>query len=201
MYRHRAKILKISLTALLIAMIAILELLPKPRAPWGMSIDFVAVPVLIAFFLLGVRYALAVSAGMFAILTMIGFGSFIGATMKFTATLPMFLIPALLLYTPLCSSTRSPREYANALKYALAAAIAIAVRCLAMIALNYYWAIPLFFNMPIEEAIKVFFFGSLWGFIWFVSSMNIVQGVVDAAVSWLIVFGAKLPEKLPVSSV
>ncbi|HDI47051.1 MAG TPA: hypothetical protein ENF82_04515 [Candidatus Methanomethylia archaeon] len=193
----RARAFHIPLVALLIAMVGILELLPKPRAPWGMSIDLVAVPVLIAFFLLGTRYALAVSIGMLVILSFIGGGSYIGATMKFTATLPMFLMPALLLYTPFFSSSKSPRAYAKLPKYLAAVALAIMVRCLAMIALNYYWAVPLFLGMPIEKAIEMFFFGSIWGFIWFVSSMNIVQGIVDAAASWIIVFGAKLHEKLP----
>ena len=193
----RTRAFHIPLVALFIAMVGILELLPKPRAPWGMSIDFVAVPVLIAFFLLGTRYALAVSVGMLVILSFIGGGAYIGATMKFTATLPMFLMPAFLLYTPLFSSSKSPRAYANLPKYLAAVALAIMVRCLAMIALNYYWAVPLFLDMPIEEAIETYFFGSIWGFVWFVSSMNIIQGIVDAAAGWLIVFGSKLHERLP----
>jgi len=57
------------------------------------------------------------------------------------------------------------------------------------VVLNYYWALPLFFQMPVEKIIEIFFFGSYLGFISFVSSMNILQGMVDLVGSWLLVFG------------
>ncbi|MEM3366672.1 MAG: hypothetical protein QXM93_09675, partial [Candidatus Methanomethyliaceae archaeon] len=57
------------------------------------------------------------------------------------------------------------------------------------VVLNYYWALPLFFQMPVEKIIENFFFGSYLGFVSFVSTMNIVQGIVDLVGSWVLVFG------------
>ncbi|RLE49632.1 MAG: hypothetical protein DRJ31_04200 [Candidatus Methanomethylicota archaeon] len=160
--------------AALLALSVVFELLPKVRAPWGMSIDFVAVPILIAFFVFGFKEALALSAGLWVLLCIMGFGSFIGGTMKVMATLPMFAIPAILAHL------MKRREVIFSLWFtAIAFPLALLVRCAVAVVLNYYWAIPLFFGEPIEVLIEKFFFGSIWGFIWFVSAMNITQGVVD----------------------
>ncbi|RLE52207.1 MAG: hypothetical protein DRJ33_04290 [Candidatus Methanomethylicota archaeon] len=165
----------------LLALSIVFELLPKVRVPWGMSVDFVAVPILIAFFIFGFREALMLSAGLWIVLCAMGFGSFIGGTMKVAATLPMFAVPAFL--TRISGSRNmvfSPQFTV------LAFPLALLARCVVTVALNYYWAIPLFFGEPIEVLIEKFFFGSIWGFVWFVSAMNITQGVVDYLTSLLV---------------
>jgi len=190
----------VAAAAVFIALSALFELLPKPRVPWGMSIDFVAVPVLLAFFLFGVRCALIVSFGMFIILNFIGFFPPVGAIMKLAATLPMFLIPALLLYTPLGGKDRSPQVFSSPLKMLIAAALAITVRCIAMVILNYYWAIPIFatvfFGISFEEFFEKQFGGAIWAFIWYVASMNLTQGIIDVAVSWAVAFKGRLASLL-----
>ncbi|MBC7113924.1 MAG: hypothetical protein H5T34_07945, partial [Candidatus Methanomethyliales bacterium] len=85
---------------------------------------------------------------------------------------------------------RSPQNaYKSIPKYSIAAIASLLVRCGVAVVLNYYWALPLFFQMPVEKIIETFFFGSFFGFVSFVSSMNILQGIVDLVGSWLIVFG------------
>lgn len=190
----------VAAAAVFIALLTIFELLPKPRVPWGMSIDFVAVPVMLAFFLFGVRCALLVSAGMFIILNFIGFFPPVGAVMKLVATVPMFLVPALLLYTPLGGDFKTPYVFKSLKRVLPAAVLAIAVRCLVTVVLNYYWAIPIlasvFFGVSWEEYFQTQFGGAIWAFVWFIASMNITQGVIDFAVSWLVAFKAKVADLL-----
>ena len=61
---------------------------------WGMTIDLVAVPILLAFFLFGFELAMWVLVLTAIVITVISPTSWIGASMKFTATLPMLAIPA-----------------------------------------------------------------------------------------------------------
>jgi len=65
---------------------------------WGMWIDFVAVPWMIAFFLLGVEAAFTTSIIMLILISLVAASGVIGAVMKFIATIPMFLVPAMLLF-------------------------------------------------------------------------------------------------------
>lgn len=168
--------------AMLLSASLVFELMPKVRAPWGMSIDFVAVPILVAFFAYGVKEALALSAGLWVMLCLLGFGSFVGGTMKVATTIPTFLVPAgLASLMGLRGSTNLLSEVRFA---SLALPCALATRCAVAVVLNYFWAVPLFWGQPIEALIDRFFFGSLWGFIWFVSAMNITQGAVDYLVGW-----------------
>ena len=198
MARVESKAFKISVVALLLALTAVFEFINRAlplRAPWGMSIDFVALPVMIAFFILGTRYALLTGVGLFAILTIFGYGAYVGAVMKFSATIPMVLVLGGLNLTPLRNKDNPSLTYRSIAKFILAAALAVVARCIVATVINYYWAIPLFFSMPVEQVIQTFFFGSIWGFVSFVSAMNMTQGMIDLAVSWIIVFGFGLAKR------
>ncbi len=192
MSRANSNAFRISLVAFMIALCGILEMansvLPL-RVPWGMSIDFVALPVMIVFFILGTRYSIVTALGMYAVLCVIGFAGFVGSTMKFFATVPMVIVLGALTLTPLKDRVWPAMTYSSIPKYVLAAALALVARCAVASAVNYFWAIPIFFAMPIDQVIENMFFGSIWGFIAFVSGMNITQGVIDLAVAWIIVFG------------
>ena len=61
---------------------------------FGMTVDLVGVPILLGFFLFGLDAAVYISILTALIITLIAPTSWIGAVMKFTATVPMFLIPA-----------------------------------------------------------------------------------------------------------
>ena len=201
MSRVTSRAFRISLLASMIALSAILELINRAlplRVPWGMSIDFVALPVMLTFFILGTRYATLSSIGMYAVLLVIGFAGFVGGTMKFFATVPMVLVLGALLLTPLKNKAFPVMTYRSLPKYIFAAALAIAARCIVATLLNYYWAIPLFFSMPVDQVIQNFFLGSIWGFVGFVSAMNVTQGILDLAVSWVFVFGFGLIKRFAV---
>lgn len=189
MSRVASRAYKVTILSLMIALVYVFELVNRAlplRVPWGMSIDFVALPVMIAFFVLGTRYAVATGVGMYLILIIFGFANFVGATMKFASTIAMVLVLGLVAFI------WSRRRGSAALPVPVllpASALALAARCLVAALLNYYWAIPIFLAMPIEEVINTMFFGSIWGFLAFVSSMNLVQGAIDLALSWTISLG------------
>jgi len=64
---------------------------------FGMTVDLVAVPVLLAFFLFGLEHSLWVLLIASLVITVIAPDSWLGASMKFSATLPMLTLPALYL--------------------------------------------------------------------------------------------------------
>ncbi|MCS7098246.1 MAG: hypothetical protein NZ922_04645 [Candidatus Methanomethyliaceae archaeon] len=170
----------------MLTLVYILELINRAmplRVPWGMSIDFVAVPILLIFFILGIKYGIISSLGMLLILTIIGYGGIIGAIMKTSTTISMIVVLAVFL-----PWIKSEFSYKSRIKYSLAAILALLTRCGVACLLNYYFALPLFFKMPIEQLIELFFFGSIYGFIAYVSLMNITQGIVDLVLSWITVF-------------
>jgi riboflavin transporter FmnP len=203
MSRAASKAFRISLLATMIALTAVLEIINRMlplRVPWGMSIDFVALPVMLAFFILGTRYAILCGVGMYAILLIIGFAGFVGGTMKFFATIPMVLVFGALMLTPLKNKDSPALTYRSMPKFILVAALALAARCAVATFLNYYWAIPLFFSMPVDQVIQAFFFGSIWGFVGYISALNITQGVLDLALSWTIAFGFGLIKRFTVTN-
>lgn len=65
---------------------------------FGMTVDVAAVPVLLAFFVLGYEAALYVLALLALLIAFTPQTSFVGAVMKFAATLPMILVPAVYLF-------------------------------------------------------------------------------------------------------
>jgi riboflavin transporter FmnP len=62
---------------------------------FGMTVDLVALPVLLAFFIFGFEEALNVCVLMAILITLVSPETWLGASMKFAATLPMILLPAL----------------------------------------------------------------------------------------------------------
>ncbi len=64
---------------------------------FGMTVDLVGVPVLLAFFVLGYEAALYVLAILAVLITFASPAGYIGSIMKFSAVLPMLLVPALYL--------------------------------------------------------------------------------------------------------
>ena len=62
-------------------------------SPWGMWIDFVAIPWIIAYLLFGGRGAFIVSVISAIIITLVAPSTWLGAVMKWVATLPIWLVP------------------------------------------------------------------------------------------------------------
>ncbi len=186
--RFESRAYKVSVVSFMVALVAAFELINRAlplRVPWGMSIDFVALPVILAFFILGTRYSMITAIGMYLVLTVFGFANFVGATMKFFSTVAM--VAVLGIFSSRWAKGEGPKIFPLPILL-VASVAAIAFRCLVAAALNYYWAIPLFMSMPIEDVINTMFFGSVWGFIVFVSVMNATQGLIDLGVGWFIAF-------------
>jgi len=197
---------ELAASSILGALSIFLVFTPDVRLPWGMAaLDFIAVPWIIAFLLFGLKSGLLTS--------FIGFlGIFffseealplVGATMKFSATIPLILVPALVL--KLTRPKSSSESFAVKKIYVLSMVIAIVVRCLVTMFLNYYWAIPFMYNLKpgdVPGAFNFFFWGDplssnpLIYYILGISLWNTWQGVVDAVVSWFVVYPTNLHKQL-----
>jgi len=181
----------ITSVAVLSTLAIIAEIIPSFRVPWGMKIDFVGVIWVLAFFLYGLSEALCVST--IATIFILGYSptAFVGATMKFIATVPMFLVPAAFRYLPI-SSEKASKVFNSIWAITAVGIFAILVRVIACSIANYYWAIPLFFGMPSEVVLQRMFGNSIWAFIASVAGMNVLQGIVDIVVPWFLVFKGRL---------
>jgi riboflavin transporter FmnP len=197
---------KISTAAVLGALSIFFVLTPDIRLPWGMAaLDFIALPWIIAFLLLGLKGGLLTSSIGFLGIFFLSEEAipYVGAIMKFSATVPMIIIPTLILnlskFKYSSDSLKSKRIYAFLM------AIAIVVRCLVMLLLNYYFAIPVMFGLTPSEvpfSFNYFFWGNqmqpnvLMYYILGVSLWNTWQGIIDAVLSWLVVFPTNLHKQL-----
>lgn len=177
--------------AVMSALSIIFELMPAFRVFWGMKIDFVGTIWVLSFFLYGLREALYVSLITTGFIMIYSPTGIVGAAMKFIATLPMLLVTAALGYLPGFSDNTS-KKYADPKVFILSAVLANLVRITVASIVNYYWAIPLFLGIPSEIIIDTMFAGSILGFIAFVASMNLLQGIIDIVVPWLLAFKFKL---------
>lgn len=91
------KTYKLTAVAMLSCVAAILQIFNGVigiPSGFGMTVDLVAVPILLGFFLFGLDAAMYIALITTLIITLIAPTSWIGAVMKFTATVPMFLVPA-----------------------------------------------------------------------------------------------------------
>jgi riboflavin transporter FmnP len=150
-------------------------------SPWGMWIDFVAVPWIFGYLLFGWRGALTVSVVSSLIITFVAPSTWLGAAMKFAATLPMWLVP--LLWQKMSglklSDLRRPRVAAACVL------LAVVLRGLLIIPLNYYYAIPIWTGMEPLQAMELI----PW---WIIFAMNAAQGALEFAIAWLLVFRFRL---------
>jgi len=123
----------IAIVAMFLALIAIFQLLKPPLgyvSPWGISVDLVALPVLLAFFLYGFRVSLTVCFGLFFIVSIVAAEGLIGGTMKWVATMPMIITPAIL-------SVKISREEIKRDLVVIIAAIVSMVALIALLAIMY----------------------------------------------------------------
>jgi riboflavin transporter FmnP len=178
-------------TALMSALSIIFDLMPAFRALWGMKIDFVGTIWVLTFFLYGLAEASYVSIITTIFILIWSPTGLVGATMKFIATIPMFLVPAALQYLPYFSPKTS-KMYDSIPVLLISGVLANLTRILIASIVNYYWAIPLWLGMPSEAILQTMFGGSILGFIVFVAGMNILQGIIDIIIPWLLAYKFKL---------
>jgi len=148
---------------------------------FGMWIDIVAVTWIITYLLFGVRMATLVSLVGALIITLFAPDTWLGAGMKWVASAPTFLIMALFIKV-----FKKPLSfYAKPKNLVLPMITAIVVRCLLVIPINYYYAIPIWTGMTPDKAMAAI--------PWYIIALfNIVQALVDITIAWILVYRFKL---------
>jgi riboflavin transporter FmnP len=169
----------------------IMDLLPLPRVVWGMKIDLVGAIWVLSFFLYGLKSALGVSSIVTIYIAMFSSTGYVGAVMKFVATVPMFLVPAIMVHLPFFHRKES-KTFSSPIVIIAATILASIARLFVATTVNLYWAIPIWFNMNPDQVLG--YFGGIVPLIVFVASLNVVQGIVDIAVSWALAFKLKLSQ-------
>ncbi len=193
MSRNSSKSYFVVSTAILSALAILFDVMSDVfplRAPWGMKIDFVGVIWVLAYFLYGLKEALSVSVITAIFISMVMPTGFLGATMKLIATLPMFVIPELI--SQFYGSKRRAKMFNNIILITISGILATIVRMVVATLLNLYWAIPLWYNIPQAEVINAL--GGWVALITLVAGFNVIQGIVDILVSWLLAFKFNLSE-------
>lgn len=150
-------------------------------SPWGMWIDIVAIPWLLAYFLYGGRPAFVVSVVGAIIITLVAPSTWLGAIMKWLATVPMFLLPIVLQRT----MRLRIKDFSRIHLLILAIVLAVTLRGIIVIPVNYYFAIPIWTGWTPAQAMNLI----PW---WIIFGMNAIQGVLEVLVAWLLVFRFKL---------
>jgi riboflavin transporter FmnP len=187
--------IKIAGATLLAPLTIILQALPPIFVtPWMLRIDLVAIPWMICWIIFGLKPALL---SLLISSPLVGFvgpfqGGAIGATMKPLASIWMFLIPAIFAWK--LGGTKKLLD--NKRLFVLAGVLALIARAIVTVLANFYFALPVFFNMTPEAIIGMFsspenmsFFGNSLGVIGLgayiaeVAFWNTVQGIIDLVVS------------------
>ncbi|MCK5022940.1 MAG: hypothetical protein KAS04_02090 [Candidatus Aenigmarchaeota archaeon] len=150
-------------------------------SPWGMWIDLVAIPWILAYFLFGWRGALATSIVSAIIITLIAPSTWLGALMKWVATFSMWFVP--FLYQKF--SKLSLSDFRRPKVIAISVIFALILRGFLVIPLNYFYAIPIWTGMTPVQAIEFL----PW---WIIFGLNAVQGILEFSVAWMLIFRSKL---------
>jgi riboflavin transporter len=160
----------------LVALSAVFQLLHIGiKTQWGMWIDIVAVPWIIAYFLFDLKGGLIVSLVGSIIITLFTPDTWLGASAKFLATVPMFLVFHLL--------KTKINKYKNIIIPTL---LALIIRGIVMFFFNYYFALRIW--IPGKTPIQL-----MNMFPWYIIiGINAVQGILDVLFAWIIVFKYKL---------
>jgi riboflavin transporter FmnP len=190
--------IKLAGATLLAPLTIILQSLPPIFVtPWMLRIDLVAIPWMICWIIFGLKPALLcllISA------PLVGFvgpfaGGAVGAVMKPLASIWMFLIPAIFAWK--VGGTKRLLE--NRRLFVLAGILALIIRAAVTVFVNFYFALPIFYNLTPDMIIGMFssadtlsFFGNSLGLIGLgayigeVAFWNTVQGIIDLTVSLIL---------------
>lgn len=167
---------QIAILSALAALSASLQLLhvgyQSPQ--WGMWLDFVSVSWIIAFFLFNLRAAFIVSVLGAIIITLFAPETWLGASMKWLATAPMWLSLYFFRF-----------NYSKWTKLILPLLVGLTIRLIVMLPVNYYYAIPIWTGMPPAVALKAIPWYIIAGF-------NTAQGLIDVIIAWILVYRFRL---------
>lgn len=170
---------ELALSASLASLSAIVQLvhIGYQSPQWGMWIDIVSVSWITAFFLFSVKSTLLVSLLGALIITLFAPDTWLGASMKWIATLPMWVS----LYIFLVVSKKKIEDYRKLTTLILPTIVGLIIRSLIVIPLNYYYAIPIWTGMTPAQSISAIPWYIIAGF-------NTLQGILDVLLAWIIVF-------------
>lgn len=148
---------------------------------WGMWIDIVAVSWIIAFFLYGVKLSLIVSLMGALIITLFAPETWLGASMKWAATVPMWLS----LYIFLLLGKKKPEVFKKFKFLTIPLLAGLILRIMIVLPFNYFYALPIWTKMTPAQA---------WTAIpWYViAGFNVIQGILDVILAWIVVFKFKI---------
>lgn len=173
----------LALSAALTAISAVTQLvhIGYQSPQWGMWIDVVAVTWIAAYFLFGLRSAISVSLMGALVITLFAPDTWLGASMKWIATMPIYIS----LYIFLRINKRGLAYYKKLPNIIFPVILGLIIRCLLVLPLNYFYAIPIWTGMNPAQAMSAI--------PWFViAGFNIIQGIIDVLLAWIIVFRFRL---------
>ncbi len=152
------------------------------KTQWGMWIDIVAVPWIVAYFLFGIKGGLTVTMVGSVIITLIAPDTWLGASAKFVATVPMFLT----LHASTLIFKKKINQFKKLRNIFLPILTAISLRGMLMFFFNYYFALQIWIPGKTPAQLMSIF---PW---YIIIGINAVQGVIDVVFAWLLVFPYKL---------
>ncbi|HEX8965357.1 MAG TPA: ECF transporter S component [Patescibacteria group bacterium] len=188
MIKKRLTTKEIALAAGLSAISAVLQLIhigyQSPQ--FGMWIDIVAVTWIIGLFLFGLRMSFIVSLIGAIIITLFAPDTWLGASMKWLASFPVWFLLGIW-----AIKKESAYSYYKSLKHLILPILfAMVIRCIIIIPVNYYYAIPIWTGLTAAKAMVII--------PWYIIALfNIVQTIVDVAFAWIIVYKFRLDRFLP----
>jgi len=178
---------EIGLIGLLLSLSLVLQISPlKVPTQWGMTIDLVAVPIVVIYILLGFWSSVTALVLLFLGLSLVSPASWLGASMKFFATLGVLIGLEIAKRITRFDFKNYKKERDLVIFVLVAYLIGIAIRIPAMVAMNYYYALPLWLGIPREQVIPTI---EEWFHIpfWLVIGIpNAIQSVVDVVLSVLV---------------
>lgn len=148
---------------------------------FGMWIDIVAVSWLVAYFMFGPRLALVVSLLGALVITLFAPDTWLGASMKWVATTPLWVVFAVWVRV----LHKSPTQFKSIQFLIVPFLLGVVVRCLLVLPLNYYYAIPIWTGMTSSQAMSAI----PW---YIIVVFNVMQSVVDVGVAWMLVYMFRL---------
>lgn len=145
---------EIAVIGIMLGLSLMLELIPvEMPTVWGMKIDLVAVPIIMAYILTGFAGGLIAVLLLFAGLSIVSSASWLGGMMKATATFTVVI--GLEIARRLTNFSFENPSKGDMVRFAiLAYLIGIALRVPLMVALNYYVALEIWLGIPQEKVVE-----------------------------------------------
>ncbi|WP_297475133.1 hypothetical protein [Thermococcus sp.] len=176
---------EIAIVGIMLGLSLMFEVLPLDLPTvWGMKIDLVAVPIVMAYLLTGFEGGLTAVILLFFGLSIISSASWLGAMMKATATFAVLL--GLEIAKRLTGFNFENADRRAIVKFAvLAYFIGIAIRIPLMVALNYYVALEIWLGLPREKVVQAV---EQWTGVPFwvaIGLPNAIQSVIDVFIGLL----------------